>query len=125
MKKTSKYKLLMLSVAFGLYVAPVLASPFCVSVQGIAPQCIYDDVTQCRQRAQQLNGLCTPNAAEVRLQPGVGKYCLVYSNHASMCNYSDRSTCDADAQRNGAVCMDFPSSEVQENPYRKDPNSKY
>ncbi|HEU5048438.1 MAG TPA: hypothetical protein VFT64_11425 [Rickettsiales bacterium] len=126
MKKLQKYKGLAVSFLLGsLYASPLYASPFCVSVQGMTPECIYTDVMECRQRAQQLNGLCTPNNAEFHLQPGIGKYCLVYSSRVSNCIYHDRNSCDAEAARNGAVCMESPSSEVQPDPYHQDPNSKY
>ena len=106
--------------------SPVLeAAPFCAEAQGLPKECNYYDATECRKRAAQLNGVCTANPAELQLQPGTGKYCLVDSSRISMCRYADRTTCENDAARQGAVCIEFPSRDVQPNPYRLDPNSKY
>jgi hypothetical protein len=122
-----KYKeiLLFTVVAFG-YVSSAHASPFCVQLQGgIAPECIYDDAVLCRQRADQLSGLCVANPKEFKTLTGIGKYCLVDSNRISQCNYTDRSTCATDAQRAGGVCLDATGSTLDQNPYEKDPNVNY
>lgn len=116
---------LMLGFTVAGFAPTAFAAPFCVEQQGLAKDCNYYDATQCRQRSQQVGGVCSINDAEVKLQQGVGKYCVVNSNHVSMCSYADRTTCDSEAARSGAVCVEFPESQVQPNPYRIDPNSKY
>lgn len=121
-----KYKKMALAVVMMCLYAPVShAAPFCVQKQGMPDDCSYYDVAECRQRSQQESGVCSVNVSEMRLQPGTGKYCLVDSKHISMCQYADRTSCDNDATRYGAVCVEFPENQVQPNPYRIDPNSKY
>ena len=117
--------MLLLVIASMAYAPALFAAPFCVQKQGLPPDCNYYDAVQCRQRAGQLAGVCAVNDAEIKLQPGIGKYCVVNSSHVSMCDYADRTTCDGDAMRSGAVCVEFPASQVQLNPYKIDPNSKY
>jgi hypothetical protein len=102
-----------MALVLDLYSAPLYA------------ECSYYDARECRKRAAQLAGVCAANPDELKLQPGVGKYCLVQSSRVSMCNYADRTSCDNEAVRQGAVCVEFPSGGVQPNPYRLDPNSKY
>ncbi len=122
----NKYILLVcVGLVAGLYAPSLYAAPFCVEVQGLPKECNYYDAIQCRNRAAQAAGVCTANAAELQLQPGTGKYCLVDSNRVSMCRYADRTSCENDAIRQGAVCIEFPSGDVQPNPYRLEPNSKY
>lgn len=121
-----KYKKVLLAgLAMSLYAQGLHASPFCAGGQGLPQECIYNDAAECRKNAMRISGLCTVNTAEVHIQPGVGKYCLVYSTLVTMCTYIDRTSCDRDAMRNGAVCIESPSSNVQKDPYLSDPNSKY
>lgn len=117
--------IVLLGAAFATYAPALLAAPFCVTKQGLPLDCNYYDAVQCRNRAQQLSAVCTVNEAEITLQPGIGKYCVVNSSRVSMCSYTDRTTCDSDAMRSGGVCVDFPGKKVQPNPYDIDPNSKY
>ncbi len=122
-----KYEKILLAAATAiiLYAPALHAAPFCVEKQGMPAECNFYDAVECRKRSEQVSGVCSVNPAEIRLQPGVGKYCVVDSNHVSMCQYADRTSCDNDAVRYGAVCIEYPSADVQPNPYRIDPNSKY
>ena len=121
-----KYKAIILFMAAACaYASPAAASPFCVQVQGIEPECIYDDVVLCRQRADQLSGMCIANPKEFKTIPGIGKFCLVDSNRISQCNYNDRSSCSTDAARAGGVCIDATGSTLDQNPYQKDPDVNY
>lgn len=121
-----KYKkVFLVMAAVSLYAPAVHAAPFCVKKLGMPDECSYYDPAECRKRSAQVSGVCGINSTEIRLQPGVGKYCIVDANHVSMCHYVDRTTCDSDAIKHGAVCVEFPTVGVQPNPYKIDPNSKY
>lgn len=120
MQNYKKFLLLALLPIF--YAQALQAAPFCVQVQGIPPECIYDDAVQCRKRAAELGGLCAPNAAEITIPAGTGRYCIVDSNRIVQCNYVDRTSCNNDAVRGGGACMEAPNQGVQPDPYRQDPN---
>lgn len=120
-----KCKIVWFVLVAGFIAQGANASPFCVSQQGLNPECIYDDAVECRKRAEQMNGLCYANPIELHLQPGVGNFCVVYSNLTSSCIYSDRTSCNNDAVRNGGVCVEAPSGTIQPDPYSKDRNTNY
>jgi hypothetical protein len=86
-----------------------MAAPFCVSTQGLPPECIYFDAASCTQRATQMNGNCTINPNEpggIRLTPSIGHYCLITGGGASLCIYVDQSDCLRDAARQrGGGCI--------------------
>ena len=103
----------------------VQAAPFCVQVQGITPQCHYYDTAECRQRAIELNGLCTANDKELTIRAGNAPYCLVDNSRSANCTYPDRRTCDRDASRNGGVCLDTTPLGVAGDPYRQEPGHNY
>lgn len=105
----------------------VMASPFCITVMGIPPECIYDDTALCRQRAAQLGGICTVNTKEITGAYGDEKFCIVDSSRVPQCIYADRSSCES-AQNNGSVCVynNFVNvNEEQPDPYAADPNRNY
>lgn len=114
-----------LGLVLALYAHPLLAAPFCVESQGIPPECIYVDAGQCRQRAHEQKGLCVVNPDELTIGTGTGKYCLVDSSRIVQCNYSDFTSCDAEAKKQGAVCIETVTSNIQRDPYQLDPNRKY
>lgn len=114
-----------LLLALTLWPQIAAAAPFCVETRGIHPQCHFFDATECRRRSIQLSGVCTANLTEITLLPGIGKYCLVYSNRTALCSYADRGSCDSDALRNGGVCIDNRPQGKQKDLYRLDPNLKY
>ena len=84
---------------------PAMASPFCVTVQGLPDQCIFADGASCQRRADQLHGVCVANPAEVTPVPGPGQFCLVIGNQAMQCVYADRASCQADAARRHTACV--------------------
>ena len=101
------------------------ASPFCVQVRGIFPDCSYVDAVQCRKRALQLSGLCVTNPAELTVPASGKRYCLVDSSRTFQCAYPDYASCDRDAEREGGVCVDSLMYGTQPDPYGQDPNRKY
>lgn len=122
----SLYIIGLLLAAAMLYAPGVLAAPFCVQAQGIPPECYYDDASQCRKRAAELKGLCVANRAELAVTAfGAGKYCMVDSHRIVQCIYIDRASCDADAARHDAACIDAPVDAVQPDLYKQEPNRKY
>ncbi len=48
---------------------PAMAAPFCLTITGAAPQCVYVDGNQCQADAFRQNGACEPNSAEVKAPP--------------------------------------------------------
>ena len=95
--------------AWLLLAAPAVASPFCVSVQGLPDQCMYVDGAECQRRAGQLGGICTANAKEIATPPGPGAFCLAAGGHVVACNYPDRQTCEDDARRQHTACIQATS----------------
>lgn len=105
----------------------VNAAPFCVTTQGLPPDCIYDDTASCRNRAFQLKGVCTVNTAEITTSYGTEKYCMVDSTRVPQCIYIDRSSCDS-AVSGGSVCVNNTFRDINEeqpDPYQNDPNRNY
>lgn len=104
-----------------------IAAPFCVKVQGIREDCIYDDTSSCKTRAAQLSGICIVNTSEITMATGREKFCLVDSSRMPQCVYADRSGCEA-AQRNESVCIIntfHKDNEEQADPFEVDPNRNY
>lgn len=103
------------------------ASPFCINVQGLSPDCIYDDTASCKQRAAQMGGACIVNVREITSFTGTEKFCMVDSARVPQCVYADRLACE-NAQNNGSVCVtnDFGHvKDVQADPFASDPNRNY
>src|SRR5262245_38627424 len=116
-------KIFLLS-AFIFYALPSYAAPFCVQTQTAPVQCEYVDAAACRKRANELQAICVANPAELKLTPGIGKYCLVDSSRISQCIYTDRTSCEQDAARANGVCIENTTENVQQDPYQSDPNRK-
>lgn len=99
---------------------------FCLEVEGLPSQCIYDDPAECRARAIQLSGICDLNPLEAKVSPGYGPFCLVFANRVSQCVYSDRNSCEYEAARNGAsVCVQNNLAGLQTSPFRYIPQRAY
>jgi hypothetical protein len=106
--------------------APAHAAMFCVEVEGLPSQCIYDDPAQCRARATELAGICDLNPAQAQVRPGFGPFCLIYAGRTSQCVYSDRDGCEAEAARNrSSICVQNNLAGKQPNPYSYDPGKAY
>jgi|GEM_PF-2410292 len=103
-----------------------MAAPFCISIQGIAPQCEYFDAAQCQKRSYELSGICIANPDELILLSGNKAYCVVTSNRSTICAYTDRPSCEKEAYSAGGVCIDNTAPlGVQQDPYRSDRNKNY
>lgn len=104
-----------------------IAAPFCVTVQGVPPDCIYDDTNACKLRAAQLSGVCTVNTHEITSHVGEEKFCSVDSTRVPQCMFVDRTACE-NAQNNGAVCVNNTFAkgyDDQIDPFAADPNRNY
>ena len=104
----------------GVLIAPqgALAAPFCMSILGIEPQCIYYDAAQCRADSVKQGGSCVPNPAQSHTASGSGKYCLMTSSGATVCAYLDIDSCDAVAvKQRGACYFDGSGAAGSPNPY--------
>ena len=101
------------------------ASPFCVDVQGMAPECYYLDADQCRRRAQEISGRCIVNMEEIELPTGYGNYCMVAPGGIIECMYPDYSGCDREARHNKGVCVYNPSAQTVPEPFKSDVDSIY
>ena len=108
---------------------PVMAyaAPFCMTLQGIPPQCIYDDARDCKHRAGQLSGICTVNINEITSATGAEKFCSVDSTRTPQCLYVDRNGCE-NSLSNGSICVNNTfkkMGEVQADPYADQPNRNF
>ena len=88
-----------------------VAGPFCVVIDGMAPNCRYFDETSCAQAAVSANGGCiakhalgTPLAVAPRNMAG---YCLMGHGDAK-CYYFDAQACAKAAQLEGGTCLTRP-----------------
>ena len=88
---------------------PALAAPFCIESQALPPQCNYYDAAECQNDAARQGGVCSANAQELTLQPGIGQYCLATSYGASFCVYPDRASCMVEAARQHGACTVAPN----------------
>lgn len=109
------------AAAVALFAAPAMAAPYCVNIQGITPQCLYFDAHQCRTQAQRSGGSCAINPTEVTLPSGgTYPYCVTGPGYTS-CKFVDRGSCEAEAGRQRASCVESFSAgaaSAPPDPYR-------
>lgn len=122
-----KHFVLSLGIIASLLPGAVIAAPFCLTIQGIAPQCIYDDPASCKQRAAQLSGICTVNVDEVTSHTGAEKFCSVDATRIPQCIYADRTGCD-NVQQAGSICVYNTFQQNKDDvadPFAADPNRNF
>lgn len=95
-------------IALAMTAAPALASPYCVEVTGIPPQCLYVDPAQCQGEADRLGGRCTANADELKLPVNQSPFCIAESGSVVTCGYPDLATCRSEAVRHRGACIAAP-----------------
>ena len=103
-----------------LVATPAVAAPYCINIQGITEQCLYFDANECRIQAQRAGGSCDVNPTEVTLpSAGTYPYCVVGAGY-SACKFVDRGSCDAEARRLKANCVQSftASASAPPDPYR-------
>jgi hypothetical protein len=108
------------AITFWCLIAPTTAeaAPFCMSVLGMQPQCIYQDADNCRRDSLRQGGTCVPNPDETRLGYGSGQYCMMTAQGASVCAYLEFASCDLDARRQHGTCyFDAQRATGAPNPY--------
>jgi hypothetical protein len=110
----------------GIMLQPAAAAPFCTQVTGIAPECMYADAAECRNRAAQLKGRCVVNPVDYHIVTGNARYCLVSGDRAALCMYEDYQSCDHDAGRTGqAACLDNVPRNEPKDAFRTEPERRY
>jgi hypothetical protein len=96
------------------------ASTFCVAGAAMPPQCLYEDVRGCVKAAAPPNTFCTINPEVGLIYYGSQRYCTVQSDRLAQCMFVDRSQCNQEAYRNGAICIDREEIKDDLNPFRYD-----
>jgi hypothetical protein len=88
-----------------------MAGPFCMVVDGMAPNCRFYDQASCAQAAVAANGGCVENGwrgrqleTPVSVAPRDAGYCLVGHGDAK-CYYFDPQSCAKAAQLEGGTCL--------------------
>jgi hypothetical protein len=91
--------------------AAAMAGPFCMVVDGMAPNCRFYDEASCAHAAVAANGGCVENrwrgtqlATPVSVAPKDAGYCLVGHGDAK-CFYFDPQSCAKAAQLEGGTCL--------------------
>lgn len=94
--------------------AAAVAGPFCVVIEGMAPNCRFYDEASCAQAAVAANGGCVENrlrgqlgarlATPLSVAPKDAGYCLVGHGDAK-CYYFDPQSCAKAAQIEGGTCL--------------------
>lgn len=111
-------RLLVVGAIMGPHVAQ--AAPFCMSLLGAGPQCIYYDAGQCQRDSAKQGATCitNPEGRVASAATGSGQYCLSLSSGANLCTYYNYESCNADAaKQNGACWFDASKATGVPNPY--------
>jgi hypothetical protein len=102
---------LILTVIGLLGSAAAMAGPFCMLVDGMAPNCRFYDEASCAQAAVAANGGCVENrlrgtrlATPLAVAPKDAGYCLMGHGDAK-CYYFDAQACAKAAQLEGGTCL--------------------
>ncbi|NCC22337.1 MAG: DUF3551 domain-containing protein [Alphaproteobacteria bacterium] len=95
------------------------AAPFCVESAGALRECLYHDITQCKEAAARRGGFCTVNAAAVKTPQYAGAFCLMDSGMKPECHFPDGETCNQAARARNGVCFENVRA-MTTDPYRLD-----
>ena len=105
---------LILTVMGLLGSAAAMAGPFCMVVDGMAPNCRFYDEASCAQAAVAANGGCVENrwrgkplGTALSVAPKDTGYCLVAHGDAK-CYYYDAQACAKAALLEGGTCLTRP-----------------
>jgi len=100
------------------------AAPFCLAINGTAPQCMYVDGNQCQADANRQNGACVPNP-DNGAQPTsrIGEYCMILPVGFTHCGYADGIACAQDALKQHGVCTKSAGTLPQQVPDPYAPNA--
>jgi len=99
------FKVLPVIVMLGAMPIAASAAPFCLTISGTNPQCIYNDGNACEREAGRQNGACEINPAEIKLPTSrVGEFCVITAGHAAQCGYADGTSCARDARQQQGAC---------------------
>ena len=98
-------KLAAVAILFACTSVSAMAAPYCLSITGAAPMCMYSDGNECQLEANRQNGACIPNPAEVKLPASrIGEYCMILPIGFTHCGYADGNACARDALQQHGVC---------------------
>jgi hypothetical protein len=101
-----------------------VAAPFCLQIEGTAPQCMYVDGNQCQRDATRQNGACVPNPANWKAPTSrVGEYCMILPIGLTHCGYADGIACSQDALKQHGVCTKSAGTLPQQVPDPYTPNA--
>jgi hypothetical protein len=101
-----------------------MAAPFCLSVPGAAPQCMYVDGNECQADANRQNGACVPNPSENVLPTSrIGEFCMILPIGFTHCGYADGIACAQDALKQHGVCTKSAGTLPQQVPDPFVPNA--
>jgi hypothetical protein len=116
-----------LAVAAAILVSTSLsgtAAPFCLALNGTAPQCMYVDGNECQRDAARQNGACVPNPANWTTPSSrVGEYCMILPIGLTHCGYADGIACSQDALKQHGVCTKSAGTLPQQVPDPYVPNA--
>jgi hypothetical protein len=114
------------AVALSLLPVTAFAAPFCLTVGGATPMCIYYDGAQCARDAQRQNGVCGPNPdtiTRLSMTSAYGDYCVITPEGTATCGYTEGADCSVQAQRQKGVCTKVPGTGPQQQPNAYNPNA--
>jgi hypothetical protein len=110
----------LLYLCFSLSPFSTYGAPYCLSIPGVPPQCIYFDTHDCFREAGKQRGNCSLNAAEVTLPAyGSGRFCMVLNGPVIDCSYVDRRSCDDQAIGRSGICIDRTPSQPDVDLFRR------
>ena len=95
------------------------AASFCVAGADLPPQCLYDDITNCRKASTPPATVCVVSPDAILNYVGSSRYCTVSASYSAQCIFSDHSLCEAEAGRStNLVCIDRYSLREKNSPFR-------
>lgn len=82
------------------------ASLFCVYAPSMTPQCLYNDPSQCLEKAKSIaQGYCDINYDEITLPDGSGYFCLVTASRYIQCSYLTHNSCWQEMESKKGLCV--------------------
>jgi hypothetical protein len=94
-----------------------MAAPFCLTILGMQPQCIYTDPNLCQREAAKQGGSCEPDAGPSFRTVGSARYCLSTAPGTGQCGYLTFEQCNEEARRQKGACYYDGSKVGAPNPY--------
>jgi hypothetical protein len=119
MKKLAVAAIILVSTSLS-----AVAAPYCLTIPGATPQCMYVDGNQCQADAVRQNGACEVNSAEARMPASrMGEYCMMLPIGYTHCGYADGIACAKDALQQHGVCAKSAGTGAPQVPDPFNPNA--